>query len=31
MVLALLERERKVSLGEACHAVHSNGVMTNAV
>jgi hypothetical protein len=31
MVLALLERERKVSFDEAWHALHSNRVRTYAV
>jgi hypothetical protein len=31
MVLALLERERKVSSGEAWRALQSNGVRTYAV
>jgi hypothetical protein len=30
MVLALVERERKVSYGEAWHALQSNGVKTYA-
>jgi hypothetical protein len=31
MMLALVERERKVSFSEAWHALQSNGVRTYAV
>jgi hypothetical protein len=30
-MLALIEGERKVSFGEACHALQSNGVKTYVV